>query len=226
MGDHVKTVHYIVYYNDEECDMKCTCALFEMRGIICKRVFKVCQMKKIHVLLERYILDRWRKDLKRRYTLVKSSYDDLRDNADARRYELVVKRCMKLVMRVSPSGNHVNAFMRILDEFEHNFKGLPLESGSTKVNESDVVDKDKKILSPNVVRGKGRPPTKRKVPPVEKAAIKRKKKQACMKIFDDEQVGVGEVLTPQVGANVEDVVVGTQYSTVTQQALSGNDENL
>ncbi|KAF5445612.1 hypothetical protein F2P56_034654 [Juglans regia] len=84
-GDHVKTVHYIVYYNDEECDMKCTCALFQMRGIICRHVFKVCQMKKIHVLPEKYILDWWRKDLKRRYTLVKSSYDDLRDNADARR---------------------------------------------------------------------------------------------------------------------------------------------
>ncbi|XP_035548472.1 protein FAR1-RELATED SEQUENCE 4-like [Juglans regia] len=233
-GDHVKTVYYIVYYNDDECDMKCTCALFQMRGIICRHVFKVCQMKKIHVLPEKYILDQWRKDLKRRYTLVKSSYDDLhvctvsdeRHNADVRRYELVVKRCMKLATRVSPSDNHVNAFMRILDEFEHNFKGLPLESGSTKVNESDVVDKGKKILSPNVVRGKGRPPTKRKVPPVEKATIKRKKKQTCRKIFDDEQVGVGEVPAPQVGANVEDVVVGTQYSTVTQQAPSGNDENL
>ncbi|XP_035547360.1 protein FAR1-RELATED SEQUENCE 4-like [Juglans regia] len=130
-GDHVKTVHYVVYYNEEECDIKCTCALFEMRGILCRHVFKLCQIKKIHVLPERYILDRWRKDLKRRYTLVKSSYDDLRDNADSRR-----------------------------------------------------------------------------------------------KIFADEQVGVGEVLAPQVGANVEDVVVGTQYSTVTQQTPSGNDENL
>ncbi|XP_041016292.1 protein FAR-RED ELONGATED HYPOCOTYL 3-like [Juglans microcarpa x Juglans regia] len=176
-GDHVKTIHYVVYYNEEECDIKCTCALFETRGILCRHVFKVCQIKKIHVLPERYILDRWRKDLKRRYTLVKSSYDDLRDNADSRRYELVVKRCMKLATRVSPSDDHVNAFMLVLDEFEHNFKGLPLESGSTKVNESDVVDKGKKILSPNVVRGKERPPMKRKVPPVEKAATKRKKKQ-------------------------------------------------
>ncbi|XP_018852838.2 protein FAR-RED IMPAIRED RESPONSE 1-like [Juglans regia] len=191
--DHVKTVQYVVYYNEEECDIKCTCALFEMRGIICRHVFKVCQMKKIHMLPERY--------------------------------ELVIKRCLKLATRVSPSDDHVNAFMRVLDEFEHNFKGLPFESGSTKVNESDVVNKGKKILSPNVVRGKGRPPTKIKVPPMEKAATKRKKKQTCRKIFDDEQVGVAEVPAPQVGANVEDVVVGTQYSTVIQQTPSGNDEN-
>ncbi|KAF5442254.1 hypothetical protein F2P56_034934 [Juglans regia] len=224
--DHVKTIHYVVYYNEEECDIKCTCALFEIRDIICRHVFKVCQIKKIHVLPERYVLDQWMKDLKKRYTLVKSSDDDLRDNADTRRYELVVKRCLKLATCVSPSDNHVNAFMRVLDEFEHNFKRLPLQSGSTKVNESDIVDKGKKVLSPNVVRGKGRPPTKRKVPPVEKALTKRKKKQTCRKIFDDEQVGVGEVLAPQVGANVENVVIGTQYSTVTQQTPSGNDENL
>ncbi|KAF5447405.1 hypothetical protein F2P56_032959 [Juglans regia] len=126
--DHVKIVHYVVYYNEEECDIKCTCALFEMRGIICRHAFKVFQMKKIHVLPERYVLYRWRKDLKRRYTLVKSSYDDLRDNADVRR-----------------------------------------------------------------------------------------------KIFDDKQVGVGELSAHQVVAKVEDVVVGTQYSTVTQQTPSNND---
>ncbi|XP_041001336.1 uncharacterized protein LOC121247065 [Juglans microcarpa x Juglans regia] len=183
-------------------------------------------MKKIHVLPERYVLDRWRKDLKRRYTLVKSSYDDLRDNADSRRYELVIKRFLKLATRVSPSNDHVNALMQVLDEFEHNFKGLPLESRSTKFNESDVVDKGKKILSPNVVRGKGRPPTKRNVPPVDKAVTKRKKKQICRKIFDDKQVGVAEAPAPQVGAKVENVVVGTQCSTVTQQIPSGNDENL
>ncbi|KAF5482446.1 hypothetical protein F2P56_003016 [Juglans regia] len=224
--DYVKTVQYIVYYNEKECDIKCTCALFEIMGIICRHVFKVCQMKKIHMLLERYVLDRWRKDLKRKYTLVKSSYDDLRDNADSQRYELVIKRCLKLATRVSPSDDHVNAFMRFLDEFKHNFKGLLLKSGSTKVNESDVVDKCKKILSPNVVRRKWRPPTKRKVPPLEKVATKKKKKQTCRKIFDGEQVGVAEVSAPQVGANVEDVVVKTQYSTVTQQTPSDNYENL
>ncbi|KAF5465408.1 hypothetical protein F2P56_015419 [Juglans regia] len=129
--DNVKSVKYSVYFNEEECDVKCTCALFEMRGILCRHALNVCQMKKIHALPDKYILDRWRKDLKRRYTVVKSSYDDLRHNADSRRYELVVKRCLKLATRVSPSYDHVNAFMRHLDEFENQFKGLTLESGST-----------------------------------------------------------------------------------------------
>ncbi|XP_041025392.1 protein FAR-RED ELONGATED HYPOCOTYL 3-like [Juglans microcarpa x Juglans regia] len=175
--DNVKSIKYTVYFNDKEVDVKCTCALFEMREIVCRHALNVCQMNKIYALPEKYLLDRWRKDLKRRYILVKSSYNDLRQNADSRMYEFVMKRCVKLATHVSSSDAHVTAFMRHLDEFENQFKGLTLESSSTKVTETVVTDKGKKILSPYVVRGKGRPPTKRKVPPVEKVATKRKKKQ-------------------------------------------------
>ncbi|KAG2699563.1 hypothetical protein I3760_07G197500 [Carya illinoinensis] len=175
--DHVKSVKYTVYFNEEEVDLKCTCALFEMRGILCRHALNVCQMNKIHALPEKYILDQWRKDLKMRYTVVKSSYDDLRSNTDSRRYEFVVKYCVQLATRVCPSDEHVTAFVSHLEEFEKKFQGLTLESGSSKVKETIVTDKSKKILSPHVVRGKGRPPTKRKVPPMEKAARKRKKQR-------------------------------------------------
>ncbi|XP_042980005.1 protein FAR-RED IMPAIRED RESPONSE 1-like [Carya illinoinensis] len=171
-NDHVKSMKYIVYFNQEEVDVKCTCALFEMRGILCKHALNVCQMNKIHALPDKYILDRWRKDLKRRYTVVKSSYDDLRQSVDSRRYEFVVKRCLTWATRVCPSDDHVTTFISHLDEFENKFKGLTLESGSSKVKETMVTDKGKKILSPHIVRGKWRPPTKRKVPLVEKAATK------------------------------------------------------
>ncbi|XP_041004693.1 protein FAR-RED ELONGATED HYPOCOTYL 3-like [Juglans microcarpa x Juglans regia] len=194
-----------------------------MRGIICRHAFKVCQMKYIHVLPEKYVLDRWRKDLKRRYTLVKSSYDDVRVNADARRYELVIQRCLRFATRVSRNDEHVNAFFHMLDDFEHKYVGLELESGSTKLKENVVADKDKKILSPHVVRGKGRPPTRRKVPMVEKATRKRKKKQTYRNLFDDTSHNV-DLPVSEVGATVEEVVIQTQYSTLTQVRLPANDE--
>ncbi|KAG2725815.1 hypothetical protein I3760_01G084100 [Carya illinoinensis] len=120
--DHVKSVKYTVYFNEEKVDIKCTCVLFEMRGILCRHALNVCQMNKIHALPDKYILDRWRKDLKRRYTVVKSSYDDLWQNADSQRYEFIVKRCLKLATRVCPSDDHVDAFMCHLDEFKIKFK--------------------------------------------------------------------------------------------------------
>ncbi|XP_040992240.1 protein FAR1-RELATED SEQUENCE 4-like isoform X4 [Juglans microcarpa x Juglans regia] len=146
IDDHVKRVQYLVYYNEEECEVKCTCALFEMRGIFCRHAFSVYNMKNINVLPKKYILDRWRNDLKRRYTLVKSSYDDLQGNTNARRYEVVVKRCLKLATRVSPSDEHYNAFLRHLDEFEPKCEGLTFESKlcSANVEEKVVTSRKKK----------------------------------------------------------------------------------
>ncbi|KAG6677933.1 hypothetical protein I3842_14G053000 [Carya illinoinensis] len=160
--DHVKSVKYTIYFNEEEVDVKCTCALFEMRGILCRHALNICQMNKIHVLPDKYMV-------------VKCSYDDLRSNADSQRYEFVVKRCLKLATHVCTTDDHVTAFVSHMDEFENKFKGLTLKSSSSKIKETIVADKSKKILSLHVVRGKGMPLTKRKVPPVKKAARKRKK---------------------------------------------------
>ncbi|XP_041017988.1 protein FAR-RED IMPAIRED RESPONSE 1-like [Juglans microcarpa x Juglans regia] len=90
--DCTKTIHYTLYYNEEDCELKCTCALFEMGEILCRHVLRVFHLKRINVLPDRYVLDRWRKDDKRRYTLIQSSYDDLRASRDAQRYEMVFKR--------------------------------------------------------------------------------------------------------------------------------------
>ncbi|KAF5474356.1 hypothetical protein F2P56_006261 [Juglans regia] len=176
--DHIKTLNYCVYYNEEEVEVKCTCALFQMRGILCRHVLRVCQLKKINVLPDVYVLDRWRKDLKRTYTLVRSSYDDQRDRADARNYERVLKRCSKLATKISSDNEKISAFLRVIDEFETKCEGSSLHESAyeqIKAKTNVVLDKGKKILSPNVDRGKGRPPSKRKVPPVEKLPTKRKK---------------------------------------------------
>ncbi|XP_042992109.1 protein FAR-RED IMPAIRED RESPONSE 1-like [Carya illinoinensis] len=227
--DHVKSVKYTVYFNEEKVDVKCTCVLFEMRGILCRHALNVCQMNKIHALPDKYILDRWRKDLKRRYTVVKSSYDDLWQNADSQRYEFVVKRCLKLATRVCPSDDHVDAFMCHLDEFKIKFKGLTLESGSSKIKVTTAPTKGKKILNPHVVREKGRPPTKRKVPPLKKATTKRKKKPTCKKIFDeashDSEVTKAPITDQVHSGSKDDFVVLTQCSTFTNSTPSENEEN-
>ncbi|XP_042965675.1 protein FAR-RED IMPAIRED RESPONSE 1-like isoform X2 [Carya illinoinensis] len=153
IDDCTKTIHYTLDYNEEECELKCACALFEMRGILCRHALRVCQLKKINVLPDRYVLDRWRKDEKRRYTLIKSSYDDLRVSGDAQRYDVVVKRCMKLATKISSSDERVNAFLCYVDEFDSKCDDLTFgsKSESTKVGSNVVVDKGKKILSPHVV---------------------------------------------------------------------------
>lgn len=63
-----------------------------------------------------------------------SSFDDLQDNLEAHRYDLVVKEWLKLVTHILfPNDDHVNAIMCCLDEFEHQYKCLTLEPSSMKV---------------------------------------------------------------------------------------------
>ncbi|XP_042974283.1 protein FAR-RED IMPAIRED RESPONSE 1-like [Carya illinoinensis] len=214
VNDCNKIVHYTLYFNEKESELKCTRALFEMREILCKHALKVFQLSQINVVPDRYVLDRWRNDEKRTYTLIKSSYDDLRASGDARRYEMVVKRCMKLATKISQSDERVNAFLRVVDDFDSRCDDVMVgsRSESTKVGSNVQADKGKKILSPHVVRGKGRPPSKRKVPPVEKMARKRK---TCKKILDD-AMPLGDTPDTQQPPFDAGQGVGTQQSNVTQ----------
>ncbi|XP_040986952.1 protein FAR1-RELATED SEQUENCE 5-like [Juglans microcarpa x Juglans regia] len=70
-----KMVTYSVDFNVEDCNAKCSCGLFQMRGILCRHILAVFKSNGIKSLPSRYILDRWRKDIKRRYTLIRSSYN-------------------------------------------------------------------------------------------------------------------------------------------------------
>ncbi|XP_059441958.1 protein FAR1-RELATED SEQUENCE 1-like [Corylus avellana] len=86
-GDFIKEVKYCVYFNDTECEVQCTCRLFEFRGIMCRHALIVLTLvKDVKELPSKYVLDRWRKDLKRKYTFVKSSYDNLSGNPKAQKY--------------------------------------------------------------------------------------------------------------------------------------------
>ncbi|KAF5476425.1 hypothetical protein F2P56_008139 [Juglans regia] len=194
-----------------------------MRGILCGYALTVCQLKKINVLPDVYVLDRWRKDLKRTYTLLKSSYNDQRDRADARNYERVLKRCSKLATKISSDNEKISAFLRVVDEFETKCEGSTLESAyeQTKAKANVVLDKGKKILNPNVVRGKGKPPSKRKVPLVEKLATKRNK-PTCRKILEDE-TQLGETPGSEQHQFDDGVDVGTQNSILTQSTPGGNE---
>ncbi|XP_042978770.1 protein FAR1-RELATED SEQUENCE 1-like [Carya illinoinensis] len=151
VDDFTKMVHYTLYYNHEECELKCTCALFEMRGIICRHALRVCQFKRINVLPDKYVLDRWRKDEKRRYTVIQSSYDDYRASGDTWRYEMVVKRCMKLATKISPSEKHVNAFLRYVDEFDSMCDDITLGSKSDSTKTSQKIFDDE-IQNSNVTQ--------------------------------------------------------------------------
>ncbi|XP_074293459.1 protein FAR1-RELATED SEQUENCE 5-like [Silene latifolia] len=58
---------YNVTVNLDFGEFNCTCKLFEFKGILCRHIIRVLQLKKVQFIPDKYILNRWRKDLVRGY---------------------------------------------------------------------------------------------------------------------------------------------------------------
>jgi hypothetical protein len=181
---YTKKVRFIVYYNDPSCEVNCSCCLFESRGILCKHVISVLTtLEDVELLPEKYFLNRWRKDLKRPYKLIKSSYDPLSSNPTAERYAELSKNMLKLAAIAAPNVDHCTEVQSYVDmltkklggqSYEQNPPSQSLPSASVTGNRTiDCMGVE--VCSPLVARTKGKRPSNRIVSEVEKAVVKKSK---------------------------------------------------
>ncbi|XP_035547280.1 protein FAR1-RELATED SEQUENCE 5-like [Juglans regia] len=194
--EFTKRVTYYVDFSEDDTVAKCSCGLFQMRGILCRHILAVFKCNKVKFVPERYILERWRKDIKRRYTLIHNSFDAGDQRADANRYSSLLNICYKMITLAASSDKHtVDATGKLFAMID--LYGDNQESPSLTVTGSNVgcTAKDtttggssQKVLSPLAVRGKGRPPSLRRASGMEKrmrkvqaktkkTAVKGKRKQ-------------------------------------------------
>ena len=66
-----------VRFSSSKCLVGCVCRMFEFKGILCRHVLFVLSQESVNVLPDRYILNRWRNDIKRKYTYVSTCTDDV-----------------------------------------------------------------------------------------------------------------------------------------------------
>jgi zinc finger SWIM domain-containing protein 3 len=78
---------YRVYLNEKEFEVKCLYRRFEFRGILCRHVLYVLTRKKIKVVSSQYILDRWRKNMKRKHNFIQCTYGGIEDTPDTKRFD-------------------------------------------------------------------------------------------------------------------------------------------
>ncbi|XP_042947770.1 protein FAR1-RELATED SEQUENCE 5-like [Carya illinoinensis] len=230
VDDFIKEVTQTVYFNEAECDVKCSCALFEMRGILCRHVLAIMRVNKVKRVPEKYILDRWRKDIKRTYTLIRSSYDSVDARPEVSRYSRIMKVCYEVATNAASSDKNAEDMIHKLHEMNLGYltNKLPLQTSSnvavTPVN-TTIEGSSKKVLSPRQVRGKGRPPFLRKKsmiervrPTTKKATQQRKRKQphgaeTCRNLFGHVDIGTEETIHIQQPQNTTEVLEygGTQF---------------
>ncbi|PWA80627.1 hypothetical protein CTI12_AA195090 [Artemisia annua] len=82
-----RRVVHTVSYNEVNCDVKCSCHLFEFRGIVCRHMMKILIDKDVKEIPSRYILTRWRKDIKHRHYYATNCYDEFKSGEQAKQFD-------------------------------------------------------------------------------------------------------------------------------------------
>ncbi|XP_039133313.1 protein FAR1-RELATED SEQUENCE 6-like [Dioscorea cayenensis subsp. rotundata] len=115
-GAFRKQVVYNVYTNEEEFDIKYSCQLFQFKGIICRHICKVLIEKNVKDIPSRYILPRWRKDIKCMHTYVQNCYDDPQTNEEKLRYNKLCSHFTKAAELGAESSDKYMFLMKYVDE--------------------------------------------------------------------------------------------------------------
>ncbi|XP_042950292.1 protein FAR1-RELATED SEQUENCE 5-like [Carya illinoinensis] len=187
--EFTKPVTHYMDFSEEDIAAKCSCGLFQIRGILCRHILAIFKSNGIKYVPNRYIIDRWRKDIKRRYTLISSSHDAEDNQADVNRYSSLLNICYQMITDAAGSKiltkDATTKLYAIIDLYRSN-QELPSitlmgSNDGWTIKDTTAVDSSKQVLSPNVVRGKGRPPSLRRASRMEKFKAKTKTKKALVK---------------------------------------------
>ena len=82
-----RRVSFIVDFNGETNEANCNCRLFEFKGMVCQHQLVVFHKRRVERVPEKYVLRRWRKDVKRVHTKVRINYDNSSSTIEARRHD-------------------------------------------------------------------------------------------------------------------------------------------
>ncbi|XP_017247535.2 protein FAR1-RELATED SEQUENCE 5-like isoform X1 [Daucus carota subsp. sativus] len=216
-----RTIKYNVCFIKEvndEYDVKYGCRLFEFRGIICRHIIKVLLFKQnVFTMSSKYILRRWRKNVKIIHSRTKVTYSTWKDSEEKRMYDMVCDAFYRIVdlatQKIERCNNLVDTFKKLELEWDKNDEGISKKISIDKQisksegKKSKISDLSLSIHSPIKKRCKGRPPTRRKQSKVDTVVqcLKKKSKKGGKKncIQSDMNDLSEELLTffPEDGSN-------------------------
>uniref|UniRef100_A0A2N9ER42 Protein FAR1-RELATED SEQUENCE n=1 Tax=Fagus sylvatica TaxID=28930 RepID=A0A2N9ER42_FAGSY len=141
----------------------------------------VLSQQRVTVLPDRYILDRWRKDIKRKHTYVSTCTDDVQHNPVLERYEKLHRLAVGVLEIGAESVENFNVLEKLLIDLKDNFSRScdkqPSSQRKNSVGAAPDVVRTEVVRSPMVVKRKGRPRMKRLKSSMEEAVSKPKKKR-------------------------------------------------
>jgi zinc finger SWIM domain-containing protein 3 len=189
--DRIKDIRFKVFFNEKDFEIQCACCLFEFKGILCRHILCVLQLTgKTESVPSYYILSRWRKDIKRRHTLIKCGFDHLAGNIELQR----ISKACDAFYDVASMGIHTeDDLLKVMNWIKNLKIELTCKESSPVILEEErlVQEHVTKILDPIVAQRKGRRPFKRKASKVDQIVKKKfagkktqnSRKKVTFKIF-------------------------------------------
>ncbi|GAU14596.1 hypothetical protein TSUD_96600 [Trifolium subterraneum] len=178
VGDRRKEIVKKVVFNRENHDLSCECSLFEFRGILCRHALCVFAHERIENVKEQYILSRWKKNIKRKHSYIKSSYSAVQLKPQIERFDKLCKHFYNVAEVAAESEVATKALHETLHDFDSNLPTMDDTTGNGKesFNEDSNPNTGTKIRSPVHVNRKGRPQKNRKISVLETVCKKPRKK--------------------------------------------------
>lgn len=182
------SISVFVEFNKESCDIKCMCRLFECKGILCRHVISILLSNGVNEVPSKYILSRWRKDLKLKYTFIMNCYEDPKSLENRLSYNRMLDEFHELAA-IAECEEEVNVVLHGIMELKEKIVKQKVKYNVDCTNEmttiipqflrienSDAAPTSPMILCPNIVQRKGRPTFKRKISTAEEMIQKKSKK--------------------------------------------------
>ncbi|GFY80313.1 hypothetical protein Acr_01g0001220 [Actinidia rufa] len=181
-----RRVSFNVAFNGETNEANCNYRLFEFKGIVCQHQLMVFHKRRVERVPEKYVLRRWRKDVRRVHTKVRINYDNSSSTIEARRHDNMCNLFNEVADLAEDCEEKYEKVMGRVRELKIELIESSVVCGSNVLSNTknassfslgDVAipsKESKNILDPKFVTRKGRPPTIRKHVVVEKMYKKKR----------------------------------------------------
>ncbi|KAL2937989.1 Protein FAR-RED ELONGATED HYPOCOTYL 3 [Bienertia sinuspersici] len=123
----------------EKLEFTCTCRMFEHKGILCRHCIRAMGMTNITTVPDKYVLNRWRKDMKRKHLDVKVAFHGPDKTEDELRYGRLQYEYEKIFNVASTSNELCEHAVKNAETFFEELEQLRRRTGSVNGQDDFVV---------------------------------------------------------------------------------------
>ena len=122
LGEFKKITFFEIHFEKDKSEISCSCSMFQFRGILCRHAITIMIHNDMEVLPEKYILRRWRKDVWRCHSRVRTSHELHSCTNEQKQYE---KMCVSFAEVANMAATNVESSSLVLNWIKDVRKDLP-----------------------------------------------------------------------------------------------------